>query len=89
MVTNAERDEKIQSHGDRIQSIEQYTNGLKTTIEDQREVNNEHFHWLEDMVGTILEEISLGNAKVLWIHQLLHTQLPNIHLSYHLKNYHS
>lgn len=60
MVTDTERDEKIQSHGDRIQSIDQDNNGLKTTIEDQREENNGYFIRLEGMVGTILEE-SIGN----------------------------
>ena len=38
-VTNAELDEKIQDYGDRIESLEQAIEGLKTNIEDQRKRN--------------------------------------------------
>ncbi|KAF7145748.1 hypothetical protein RHSIM_Rhsim04G0166700 [Rhododendron simsii] len=59
MVTNTECDER--SLHDRICSIEQVIDGVKTTLEDRRKENNGRFQHLEDMVGEILKEISHGN----------------------------
>ncbi|KAH7840291.1 hypothetical protein Vadar_015203 [Vaccinium darrowii] len=56
LVTNAERDERIQSLDKRIGSIEQAIDGLKITLEDQRKENSELFQRLKDMLLTILKK---------------------------------
>ncbi|KAI8560693.1 hypothetical protein RHMOL_Rhmol04G0276500 [Rhododendron molle] len=58
-AANTECDER--SLHDRICSIKQVIDGVKTTLEDRRKENNGRFQHLEDMVGNILKEISHGN----------------------------
>lgn len=65
---------------DRIDSIEEASDGVKTTLEGKRKETNRCFQHLEDMVGDIPREIMVILAKVLWIHQLLHMQLKDVHL---------
>ncbi|KAE9455547.1 hypothetical protein C3L33_12548, partial [Rhododendron williamsianum] len=86
MVTNTECDER--SLHDRICSIEQVIDGVKTTLEDRRKENNGRFQHLEDMVGDILKEISHGNRGKGIVDPPTSSYAADEHtFKIHLKNY--